>query len=397
MVDKTIFSSIEQFHAELAQIRQDIHAHPELGFQEVRTSQLVADQLENLGYTVTRGIGKTGLVGTLVGRENSSGRSIGLRADMDALPILETGRHDYTSTHDGVMHACGHDGHTTVLLGAARYLAETRNFNGALHLIFQPAEEGLGGAQAMLDDGLFERFPCDAIFGLHNSPELAPGLIGVRPGPAMAAADEFDIQITGRGGHGAHPYQTKDPIIVAAHLVLALQSIVSRNVPALESAVVTVAVVAAGNIKGKNVIPGGATLGGTVRTFKESIQEQVIARMHKIIDGIAAAFEVDIKLDYRKGFPALVNSAEHAAFVAEVATELFGAERVLPNYPPSMGSEDFSVMLKQRPGAYFRLGQGGAEKGHGLHNASYNFNDAVIPYGSTMFCAIVEKFLPLKG
>src|SRR5690625_1932365 len=392
-----IIDQISEFHDELTQIRQDIHAHPELGFEETRTSQLVADQLTALGYEVTRGIGKTGLVGSLNGKQSSSGRSIGLRADMDALPILETGEHPYTSNNKGVMHACGHDGHTTILLGAARYLAQTRNFNGTVHLIFQPAEEGLGGAQAMLDDGLFERFPCDAIFGLHNSPELAPGKIGVCPGPAMASADLYDIHIVGRGGHGAHPYQANDPVIAAAHLITALQTIVSRNVPALESAVVTVASVVAGELRAKNVIPGEARLSGTVRAFKESVQEQVIERMQTILDGIATTFDVDITLDYQKCFPPTVNDVKHAAFVAEVATELFGADRVLPNYTPSMGSEDFSVMLNQRPGAYFRLGQGGAEQGRGLHNASYNFNDEVIPVGSAMFSALVEKFLALEA
>ena len=279
MAISKILESIQGFHNDLINIRQDIHAHPELGFQEVRTSQLVADYLEDLGYEVTRDIGRTGLVGTLTGKKNTSGRSIGLRADMDALPIKETGEHAYKSRNEGVMHACGHDGHTTVLLGAARYLAQSRKFDGTVHLIFQPAEEGAGGAQAMVEDGLFERFPCDAIFGLHNSPDLAPGKIGVRPGPAMAAADRFDISIKGRGGHGAHPYQTLDPVIASAQLILALQSIVSRNVPALESAVVTVAAVQAGNLKAKNVIPGEALLCGTVRTFNEIIQEQVITRM----------------------------------------------------------------------------------------------------------------------
>jgi len=396
MAKSNIFQSIQRYQDDLAQIRQDIHAHPELGFQEERTSQRVAEYLEKLGYTVTRGIGKTGLVGTLAGRSNTSGRSIGLRADMDALPIQEAGKLPYASRHEGVMHACGHDGHTTVLMGAARYLAETRNFDGTLHLIFQPAEEGLGGALAMLDDGLFERFPCDAIFGMHNSPDLTPGVIGVRPGAAMSAADRFDIHVKGKGGHGAHAYQTLDPIVAAAQLIVALQSIVSRNVPALESAVVTVAAVQAGHIKLKNVIPDDARLCGTVRTFSEAVQTQIITRMTEICRGIATTFNLDVELDYQKGFPALINTPEYATLVAEVATDLFGADNVRTNFYPSMGSEDFAVMLKRRPGAYFRLGQGGAEDGRTLHNATYNFNDAVIPYGSAVFCGIVEKFLPLK-
>ncbi|HEU0229237.1 MAG TPA: M20 aminoacylase family protein [Burkholderiaceae bacterium] len=397
MYAKNIIESIQSFHEELTAIRQDIHAHPELGFQETRTSDLVASALTSLGYQVHRNVGRTGLVGVLHGKKNTSGRGIGLRADMDALPILETGGHGYASTHKGVMHACGHDGHTTVLLGAARYLAETRNFNGTVNLIFQPAEEGLGGAQAMLDDGLFERFPCDSIFGLHNWPGLPPGVIGVCPGPMMAAADLFDIHIEGRGGHGAHAYQTNDPIIIAAQLITALQTIVSRNVPAPDSAVVTVAAVKAGNIEAKNVIPRDALLCGTVRTFSPVVQEQVIARMEQIIAGIASAFNAKIEFKYNKLFPATVNTPEHAALVADVATELFGTDNVVPNLTPSMGSEDFSVMLKQRPGAYFRLGQGGAEKGCVLHSSIFNFNDAVIPTGSAMFCRLVERSLPLDA
>jgi len=395
MYAKNIIESIRSFHDELTAIRQDIHAHPELGFQETRTSDLVAGALAALGYQVHRHVGRTGLVGVLEGRKNSSGRCIGLRADMDALPIAETGGHDYASTNQGVMHACGHDGHTTVLLGAARYLAETRNFNGKVVLIFQPAEEGLGGAQAMLDDGLFERFPCDAIYGLHNWPGLPPGVIGVCPGPMMAAADLFEIHIEGRGGHGAHAYQTNDPVVIAAQLITALQTIVSRNVAATDAAVVTVAAVKAGNLQAMNVIPGDAFLNGTVRTFNPAIQDKVIARMEEIIAGIASAFGARIQMKYHRLFPATINTPEHAALVADVATELFGQENVVPNLTPSMGSEDFSVMLKQRPGAYFRLGQGGAEKGCVLHSSAFNFNDAVIPAGSAMFCRLIERNMPL--
>ena len=395
MYAKNIVESIKLFHDELISIRQDIHAHPELGFQETRTSDLVANALLALGYEVHRGIGKTGLVGVLQGRRNASGRCIGLRADMDALPILEQGKHAYASTNAGVMHACGHDGHTTVLLGAARYLAETRNFDGKVVLIFQPAEEGLGGSKAMLDDGLFDRFPCDAIYGLHNWPGLPAGVIGVSPGPMMAAADHFEIHIEGRGGHGAHAYQTNDPIVIAAQLITALQTIVSRNVPAPDSAVVTVAAVNAGNLQAMNVIPKDAHMVGTVRTFSPKVQEQVIQRMEEMVAGIASAFKARIEMKYHRLFPATVNTPEHAAFVAEVATELFGAENVVPNLVPSMGSEDFSFMLQQRPGAYFRLGQGGAEEGCVLHNAAFDFNDAVIPVGSAMFCRLVERSMPL--
>jgi hippurate hydrolase len=395
MYAKNVFESIKLFHDELTAIRQDIHAHPELGFQENRTSDLVAHALTALGYAVHRGVGKTGVVGVMEGRSNTRGRSIGLRADMDALPILEQGKHGYASTRSGVMHACGHDGHTTVLLGAARYLSETRNFDGRVVLIFQPAEEGMGGSKAMLDDGLFERFPCDAIYALHNWPGLPAGVIGVNPGPMMAAADHFEIHIEGRGGHGAHAYQTNDPIVIAAQLITALQTIVSRNVPAPDSAVVTVAAVNAGNLQAMNVIPKDAHMVGTVRTFSPKVQEQVIQRMEEMVAGIAAAFKAKIEMKYHRLFPATVNTPEHAAFVAEVATELFGAENVVPNLTPSMGSEDFSIMLQERPGCYFRLGQGGAQEGCVLHSSAFDFNDAVIPVGSAMFSRLVERSMPL--
>jgi len=397
MYADSVLDAIRRFHPELTALRRDIHAHPELGFQEARTSSIVANALAALGYEVHRGVGRTGVVGVLEGRQNTSKRSIGLRADMDALPILETGTSAHASTRPGVMHACGHDGHTTVLLGAARYLAERRNFDGRVVMIFQPAEEGLGGSKAMLDDGLFERFPCDAIYALHNWPGLPPGVIGVNPGPMMAAADQFEIHIEGRGGHGAHAYQTNDPVVIAAQLITALQTIVSRNVPAPESAVVTVAAVNAGNLQAMNVIPKDAHMVGTVRTFSPVVQEQVIQRMQEVVDGIAAAFKAKITLKYDRLFPATINTPEHAALVADVATELFGADMVVPNLVPSMGSEDFSIMLQHRPGAYFRLGQGGAESGCVLHNSAFDFNDAVIPAGSAMFCRLVERSMPVAS
>lgn len=392
-----VVRAVGMFHDELIAIRRDIHAHPELGFQERRTSELVARMLRALGYEVHTGIGRTGVVGVLEGHANGSGRSIGLRADMDALPIHETGVQPYRSTRPGVMHACGHDGHTAVLLGAARYLAETRNFDGRVVLIFQPAEEGLGGAQAMLEDRLFGRFHCDAIYALHNWPGLPPGVIGVNPGPMMAAADQFEIHIRGKGGHGAHPYQTNDPVVIAAQLIMALQTIVSRNVPAPDAAVLTVSAVHAGRLEAMNVIPHEASLVGTVRTFSPVVQEQIINRMQEIVDGIAATFKAAIELRYKRLFPATINTPSHAALVAEVAAELFGEERVVPNLVPSMGSEDFSFMLQQRPGAYFRLGQGGAESGCVLHNSAFDFNDAVIPAGCAMFARLVERSMPLKG
>ena len=390
-----VVHAISMFHNELVAVRRDIHANPELGFRETRTAALVAGRLQAWGYEVHTGIGRTGVVGVLQGRANDSGLSVGLRADMDALPIHEAVEREYRSRHAGVMHACGHDGHTAILLGAARYLAETRNFNGRVVLIFQPAEEGLGGAQAMLDDGLFERFHCDAIYALHNWPALPPGVIGVNPGPMMAAADQFEITIHGKGGHGAHPYQTNDPVVIAAQLITALQTIVSRNVPAPDAAVLTVAAVHAGQLDTMNVIPHDARMVGTVRTFSPVVQEQIITRMQGVVSGIAAAFDARIELEYRRLFPATINTPHHAELVADVATELFGPEHVVADLVPSMGSEDFSFMLQQRPGAYFRLGQGGADEGCFLHNAAYDFNDAVIPEGSAMFVRLAERSMPL--
>jgi hippurate hydrolase len=387
--------AVNAFHNELTAFRRDLHAHPELGFQETRTSARVAGMLEALGITVHRNIGKTGLVGVLRGKRRGSGRMIGLRADMDALPMQETNLFGHASTKPGLMHGCGHDGHTAILMGAAKYLALTRNFDGTVVLIFQPAEEGLGGAKAMIDDGLFERFNCDAIYGLHNWPGLPAGMIGINPGPMMAAADKFEVVIQGRGGHGAHPYQTVDPVLVAAHVITALQSVVSRNVSALDSAVVTVASVQAGDPLAMSVIPDQAKLVGTVRTFRHSIQSLVQERMQSLIRQIAAGFGASATLNYQRIYPATINTPKEAMFVADVATELFGSDKVVRDLQPSMGAEDFSFMLQHKPGAYFRLGQGGAESGCYLHNPNYDFNDAVIPTGAGLFAALVEKAMPL--
>ncbi len=396
MYPRSPLASIQKFHQELVALRQDLHAHPELGFQELRTSGIVAGALEALGIEVHRGIGKTGVVGVIRGQRHDSGLSVGLRADMDALPIKEEGNAAYCSTVPGLMHACGHDGHTTVLLGAAKYLMQHRHFNGTAVLIFQPAEEGLGGAQAMVEDGLFERFPCDSIYALHNWPALPTGTIGINPGPMMAASDRWEVTIEGRGGHGAHPYQTIDPIVVAAQIITALQTIVSRNVHPVESAVISVGHIQAGSAKAPSVIPGRALLVGTVRTFSDAVQQVVESRMRALIASIAQAFGATAELKYHRSYPATINSAKQANFVADVATDLFGAAHVVRDLIPSMGSEDFSYMLKKRPGAYFRLGQGGAEQGRLLHNANFDFNDAVIPVGSAMFAALVERSMPLE-
>lgn len=388
-------SQIAGFHDELRLFRRDLHAHPELGFQENRTSGRVAGMLEAMGITVHRHIGKTGLVGILQGQRNDSGRLIGLRADMDALAMQEHNQFSHASTHPGLMHGCGHDGHTTMLLGAAKYLAATRRFDGSVAFIFQPAEEGLGGAKAMIDDGLFERFNCDAVYALHNWPGLPPGMIGVNPGPMMAAADKFEVLIQGRGGHGAHPYTTIDPVLVASHIITALQSVVSRNISALDAAVVTVASIQAGDPLSMSVIPDQARLVGTVRTFRHTIQAQVQARMQQLIEQVAAAFGAAATLTYEKVYPATINTPTEAMFVADVAAELFGQDKVVRDMQPSMGAEDFSFMLQQRPGAYFRLGQGGMESGCFLHNPNYDFNDAVIPTGAGLFAALIERSMPL--
>jgi hippurate hydrolase len=350
--------------------------------------------LEALGIEVHRGIGQTGLVGWLKGERHDSGKMIGLRADMDALPLQELNGFSHASAKPGLMHACGHDGHTAILLGAAKYLAQTRRFNGSVAFIFQPAEEGLGGAQAMIDDGLFERFDCDAVYALHNWPGLPPGMIGINAGPMMAAADRFEIKIQGRGGHGAHPYQAIDPVLVASHLVTALQSVVARNVHPLDAAVVTVASIQAGDPQAMSVIPDHATLVGTVRTFRHSVQETVQRRMQALVEQVARGFDATASMQYQKIYPPTINTPEHAELVADIATDLFGQEQVQRQLQPSMGAEDFSVMLQHRPGAYFRLGQGGAESGCFLHNPNYDFNDDVIPVGARLFAAIVERSMP---
>ena len=396
MYPRSPLASIQKFHQELIALRRDLHANPEIGFQEVRTSGIVAGALEALGVEVHRGVGKTGVVGVIRGQRHDSGLSIGLRADMDALPIKEEGEAAYCSTVSGLMHACGHDGHTAILLGTAKYLMQNRDFNGTAVLIFQPAEEGLGGAKAMVDDGLFERFPCDSIYALHNWPALPAGTIGINPGPMMAASDRWEVTIEGRGGHGAHPYQTIDPIVVAAHIVTALQTVVSRNVHPVESAVISLGHIQAGSPTAPSVIPSRAHLVGTVRTFSDTVQKLVESRMRALIASVAEAFGATAELKYHRSYPATINSAQQANFLADVATDLFGAQNVVRDLIPSMGSEDFSFMLQKRPGAYFRLGQGGAEQGRFLHNPKFDFNDEVIPMGSALFAALVERSMPLE-
>jgi len=388
--------AIQRFHADLTAIRKDLHAHPELGFEEIRTAGIVARSLELLDIETHRGIGMTGVVGVLRGKRTDSGLSIGLRADMDALPMPEENEFGHRSVIAGCMHGCGHDGHTTMLLGAARYLAATRNFNGTVNFIFQPGEEGHAGARAMVADGLFERFPCDAIYAMHNWPSLPAGTIGLNPGPMMAAADRFEIHVAGRGGHGAHAYLAIDPVLVSAHIITAVQSIVSRSVRPVDSAVVSICAMHAGDLGAMSVIPREARLVGTVRTFDTAVQDQVEQRLRDLVGSIAAAFGAVATVDYERLYPATINTRKEAAFAADVASELVGSAHVVRNLEPSMGAEDFSFMLQKCPGAYLRLGQGDGGGEGFLHNPRYDFNDRIIPLGSGLLAALAEKSMPLE-
>ena len=386
----TAVDRIRDWQDELTAWRRDFHAHPELGFEEVRTSALVAERLASWGIEVHRGIGKTGVVGVLR-NGNGQGR-IGLRADMDALAMPEANSFAHRSTIEGKMHGCGHDGHTTILLAAARYLAETKNFDGTVHFIFQPAEEGRGGAQAMLADGLFERFPCDAVFGLHNRPGLPVGQFAIRPGPVMAGAVFFDIVVQGRGGHGARPESSVDPVIAGAQIVSALQTIVSRNVAALDSAVISVTGFTAG--EAYNVIPDRVTLKGTVRAFKVETMRLLEDRMRAVAQAVAAGFGATAEVTWREIAAPTINTPEEATAMADAAAALVGEAHVERNRSPVMGSEDFAYMLLEKPGAYIHVGNGtGDAGGCEVHNPHYDFNDAAIPYGAGMLATLVEQKL----
>ena len=372
---------------ELAALRRDLHAHPELGMQEHRTAALVAAKLRGWGLEVHEGIGGTGVVGVL--RRGNGPASIGLRADMDALPMQETTGLDHTSRTPGRMHACGHDGHTAMLLGAARHLAGTGSFNGTVNFIFQPGEEGLGGALAMLADGLFERFPCDSIFALHNRPGLPVGEYAICRGPSSAGGAFFDIRIAGKGSHGARPEASIDPVLVGAHITAALQSVVSRNVPPADTAVLSVTRITAGDAY--NVIPQTATLAGTCRAFRPQVMQMMEDGLRRIAAGIATGFGASAEVDFRLIFAPLVNHPEHADAFADAAADLVGETRVDRARPPGMGSEDFSFMLEQVPGAYMQLGNGDSAQ---LHNPQYDFNDAAIPYGTAVLATLVERRMP---
>src|SRR5512147_644993 len=380
---------IAALHEQMTAWRRDIHAHPELGFEEKRTSDLVAAKLAEFGVEVHRGIGKTGVVGVL--RAGSSKRSVGLRADMDALPIREANRFAHCSTSAGRMHACGHDGHTTMLLGAAKYLAESRTFDGTVNFIFQPAEEGLGGAKAMVEDGLFRRFPCEAIFGMHNRPGMPLGAFAVRAGPMMAGGAFFDIDIQGRGAHGARPESGVDTVLVAAHITTALQSIVARNVRPVDTAVVSVTQIHGGDAY--NVIPQTARLSGTVRAFSGEVMALIGRNMARVAEGVAAGFGAKARTDYRPIFAPLVNDPQEADFAAAICSEVVGAESVRRDPALIMASEDFSFMLNEVRGCYINIGNGDGEGACEVHNPSYDFNDRALPYGASFFARLVERRL----
>ncbi|MBL8691156.1 MAG: amidohydrolase [Rhodospirillaceae bacterium] len=380
---------LKQAHAEMTTWRQDIHAHPELGFEEQRTSDLVAEKLKSFGCEVHRGVGKTGVVGRL--QVGNSTRSIGLRADMDALPIQEANTFAYRSRNSGRMHACGHDGHTTMLLGAAQHLAKTKNFDGTVNFIFQPAEEGLGGGKAMIEDGLFERFPCDSIFGMHNWPGLAVGKFAIRPGGMMAGGAFFDVTVTGKGAHGAKPETGIDPVLVASHIVTALQSIVSRNVRPSDTAVLSITQIHGGDAY--NVIPQEAVIKGTARAFSMDTLKLIEANMRRLSESVAAGFGATAQLDFRLIFLPTVNDDAETAFIADTAAELVGEANVNRDGPLIMASEDFSYMLNVRPGAYMMIGNGEGVGGCAVHNPAYDFNDEILPLGASLFVRLAERKL----
>jgi len=385
-----VIDRVRTYHDELTAIRRDIHANPELGLEEHRTAEIVARKLEAWGLEVHRGVGKTGVVGVL---RNGDGPSVGLRADMDALAMEEQTNLPYSSRNPGRMHACGHDGHTTMLLGAAKYLSDTRNFRGTVNFIFQPGEEGAGGALAMLEDKLFERFPCDSVFGMHNRPGMPLGHYAIAPGLAMAGAAMFDIAITGKGGHGARPELSIDPVLVACHLGAALQSIISRNLPPQEPAVLSITRIQGGDAY--NVIPQVATMAGTVRAFRNETMQLVETNMRRLASNIAAGFGAEATVAFNVAFAPLVNDVDHARDYADAAAELVGESQVDRKKEPANASEDFSFMLEKVPGAYILVGNG--EDSAPVHHPAYNFNDSAIPFGSALYARLAERKLGKAG
>ncbi len=388
--------------AEIAAIRRDIHAHPELCFQEVRTADVVAAKLTEWGIPIHRGMGTTGVVGTIVGKTNQSGKAIGLRADMDALPMQEFNTFAHASKNAGKMHACGHDGHTAMLLGAAQHLAKTRDFDGTVYVIFQPAEEGGGGAREMIKDGLFEKFPMDAVFGMHNWPGSKVGQFSVSGGPVMASSNEFKITIKGKGSHAALHHESIDPVPVAAAMVTAFQTIISRNKKPIDAGVISVTMIHAGSAT--NVIPDSCELQGTVRTFTLDVLDMIERRMREVASNTAAAYGATCEFEFDRNYPPTINSNNEAEFCRSVMESMVGSDNVLPQ-EPTMGAEDFAYMLQAKPGAYVFIANGEGDHraiGHGggpcmLHNPSYDFNDELIPLGGTFWVKLTEKWLSATG
>ena len=386
-----VINRIADFHAEIAGWRRDFHTHPELQYDVHRTAGKVEELLKSFGVDeVVTGLGRTGVVGVIKGRSNTSGRVLGLRADMDALPILERTGKDYASATPGKMHACGHDGHTAMLLGAAKYLAETRNFDGTAIIIFQPAEEGGAGGRAMVEDGLMERFGIQEVYGLHNMPAMPTGTFAIREGGIMAASDEFNITITGVGGHAARPHVTVDPVVISAQIIVALQTIVARNVDPMRQAVLSVTMVRAGDAF--NVIPREVSLTGTIRTLDEDVRDFMEERLRTVVTQMAETFGATAEVRYRRGYPVTANAVEQTGFAAKVAGLVVGADGVNENVDPSMGGEDFSYMLQARPGAYIFLGNGPSTE---LHTDTYDFNDDIIPVGVSYWAKLVETGMPV--
>ena len=386
-----IKNRIAEFAADLTEWRRDLHAHPELGFQEHRTSDLVAAKLAEWGIAVTRGIAGTGVVGTL--RCGTGPHAIGIRADMDALPMQEANDFPHRSQDSGRMHACGHDGHTTMLLGAARYLAETRNFDGTVHFIFQPAEEGPGGGRVMVEEGLFQRFPCDMVFGAHNDTSMAVGEMAAVAGSVSAAADQFWIQIHGTGGHAARPHRAIDPVVVGAHVVVALQTLVARRTNPLESAVLSICQFHAGTTD--NVIPETASLNGTVRTLDPVVRDDMERLLTEVATLTARAHGAEAVVEYSRGYPSVVNDAAATERAALAGASVMGAARIIRDRPPVMGAEDFSYMAAAVPGCFVRIGQAAGDKGSTpVHHPRYDFNDDILPIGASLWSTLVEQELP---
>ncbi|GLC94265.1 hydrolase [Cupriavidus sp. TA19] len=389
----------DQIRSEIATyqaMRRDIHAHPELGFDEHRTANVICEVLDRISIEYHRGIGKTGIVGVIQGRQTTSRRAIGLRADMDALPVGECTNLDYASVNEGRMHACGHDGHVTMLLAAAEYLQRTRNFNGTVYLIFQPGEEGYNGGLEMVKDGLFERFPVEQVYALHNWPSLPLGTVSIPIGPVMAAADVINIRIKGKGGHGGvAPQRTVDPVLIAGHVIVAAHSIVSRNLDPLDAGVISLCGISGGSLAAYNVIPDEVVISGTTRALRPEVRNIIEARLRETVESVARGLGGAASLEYGTGVPATINSEAEALLAQRAAADVVGIENVVQRPVPSLGGEDFSFMLCERPGAYIHLGTGDSKHCHGLHSANFDFNDAAIPIGGALLARIAELSMPL--